>query len=138
MNAIEKINLIFLDGKSLTKEDIKKLWDDPTLQTIEEVVWIDKNQCKKIQNWFVEDSYNKNFNKQKEKKLLKASNKIIELSRFYNKLNSNEIINKNSKERHSIIEDLNFDIEYISELLDTLTNDIKKQEDEINMYLSDL
>ena len=63
---------------------------------------------------------------------------IIELSRFYNKLNSNEIINKNSKERHSIIEDLNFDIEYISELLDTLTNDIKKQEDEINMYLSDL
>ena len=138
MNVIEKINLIFLDGKSLTKEDIKKLWDDPTLQTIEEVVWIDKNQCKKIQNWFVEDSYNKNFNKQKEKKLLKASNKIIELSRFYNKLNSNEIINKNSKERHSIIKDLNFDIEYISELLDTLTNDIKKQEDEINMYLSDL
>ena len=143
MNAIEKINLIFLDTQSLTKEDIKNLWDDPTLQTIEEVVWIDRSndnwltQCKIIKNWFIEDSYNKNFNKQKERNLLKASNKIIELSKFYNRLNSNEMINRNSSERHSIIEDLNSDIEYILELLNILIDDIKKQEDEIKIYLND-
>ena len=144
MNAIEKINFIFLDGKSLTKEDIEKLWDNPTLKKIGEVVWIDRSnnnwliKCKIIKDWFIEDIYNKEINRKKETNLLNATNKIIELSKFYNRLNFNEMVNRNDSERHSIIEKLNSDIKYISELLSILTNDIKREEYEINMYLNGL
>ena len=57
--AIDYINKEYLDWcGDLTKEEIEYLWDYPSLEKIEEVVWIDRfnedwlDTCKEIQSKF--------------------------------------------------------------------------------------